>query len=74
LNSLEFRQDKANINSNRETFAALTLFLETNMADYNTATANAGSRTAAIDAGLRAHMNKVSWYGELPSLLGLSRA
>ena len=29
------------------------------MADYNTATANAGSRTATIDAGLRAHMNKV---------------
>ena len=29
------------------------------MADYNTIPANAGSRTAAIDAGLRAHMNKV---------------
>ena len=29
------------------------------MADYNTIPANAGSRTAEIDAGLRAHMNKV---------------
>jgi FtsH-binding integral membrane protein len=39
------------------------LFLESNMADFNTISANAGSRGAAIDAGLRAHMNKV--YGTM---------
>ncbi|WP_163847250.1 Bax inhibitor-1 family protein [Pseudooceanicola aestuarii] len=33
------------------------------MADYNTMRTAAGSRTAAIDAGLRAHMNKV--YGTM---------
>lgn len=33
------------------------------MADVNTIRARAGSRTAAIDAGLRAHMNKV--YGTM---------
>lgn len=33
------------------------------MADVNTIRASAGSRTAAIDAGLRAHMNKV--YGTM---------
>ena len=33
------------------------------MADFNTISANAGSRSAAIDAGLRAHMNKV--YGTM---------
>ena len=33
------------------------------MADFNTISANAGSRGAAIDAGLRAHMNKV--YGTM---------
>ena len=33
------------------------------MADYNTITADSGSRTAAIHAGLRAHMNKV--YGTM---------
>ncbi len=29
------------------------------MADYNTMTAQTGARSAAVDAGLRAHMNKV---------------
>ncbi len=33
------------------------------MADYNTLRAGAGAQTAAIDAGLRAHMNKV--YGTM---------
>ena len=33
------------------------------MADFNTISANAGSRSAAIDVGLRAHMNKV--YGTM---------
>ncbi len=33
------------------------------MADYQTARAGAGVRTAEIDAGLRAHMNKV--YGTM---------
>ncbi|MGB0799014.1 MAG: Bax inhibitor-1/YccA family protein [Planktomarina sp.] len=33
------------------------------MADYNTATAGIGTRAAAVDAGLRAHMNKV--YGTM---------
>lgn len=33
------------------------------MADYQTARAGAGTRTATIDAGLRAHMNKV--YGTM---------
>ncbi|MEM6306737.1 MAG: Bax inhibitor-1/YccA family protein [Pseudomonadota bacterium] len=33
------------------------------MADYNTMTAAAGTRSAAIDQGLRAHMNKV--YGTM---------
>ena len=37
--------------------------LETKMADYNTITSDSGSRTAAIHAGLRAHMNKV--YGTM---------
>ena len=29
------------------------------MADYNTISANAGKRTATVDAGLKSHMNKV---------------
>ena len=33
------------------------------MAEYNTMRAAAGTRSAAIDAGLRAHMNKV--YGTM---------
>ena len=33
------------------------------MAEYKTIRAGAGTRTAAIDAGLRAHMNKV--YGTM---------
>ena len=33
------------------------------MADYQTARAGAGARTAQIDAGLKAHMNKV--YGTM---------
>jgi len=39
------------------------MILEVSMADFNTIRTGAGTRTAEIDAGLRAHMNKV--YGTM---------
>ncbi len=40
------------------------------MADYNTIRATAGARTAQIDAGLKAHMNKV--YGTMSVGMGIT--
>ena len=53
----------ADIGRNTAQFPTRSIFREFYMADVNTIRTRAGSRTAAVDEGLRAHMNKV--YGTM---------